>query len=117
MNTQLKMKICALAAEARRIRTDEKKWPGDSSVRSALRKRRTVTVRREARCSQLAYGLLRGRRYAQLETAGSRPVDWPRVAGLVTEYAERDNVSATQQVKEWAAPEGTASDHNERAVR
>ena len=102
MKTQLKMKICSLAAEARIIRREETKWRGDSSVRSSLRKHRTGVVRREARASQLAYGFLRGRRYAQLEKAESVRADWTRVASLVTKYGARDKAHATQQLNEWA---------------
>lgn len=103
MKTQLKMKICALSAEARIIRKEEKKWRGDSKVRNSLRNHRTSVVRREARCSQLAYGFLRGRRYIQLETANSIAADWGRVGSLVAKYGERDKTSAAQQLKEWAA--------------
>ena len=102
MKTHLKMKICSLAAEARIIRKEELKWRGDSEVRTSLRKHRTRIVRREARCSQLAYGFVRGRRYAQLEKPDSAPADWPRVAALVAKYAEYDKAGAAKQLSEWS---------------
>jgi hypothetical protein len=79
MKLYLKMKIMSLAAEARIIRTEEKKWPGEHAVRNGLHQHRIRDVRSEARHALLAYGFLRGRDYRRLERKAARAPDWERV--------------------------------------
>ena len=61
----LKVKIKALAAEARIIRREERRSSG--WLRDQLASHRMVTVRNEARASLLAYGFIRGKTLAQME--------------------------------------------------
>ena len=103
MRTHLKMKICSLAAEAKIIGKEEKKWRRDSNVRASLRAHRTGIVRREARHSLLAYGFLRGRRYGQLESADSTPANWTRVTALVAKYGDRDKQTSAKELTDWRA--------------
>ena len=113
MKTHLKMKICSLAAEAQIIRREEKKWPGKHAMRQSLRDHRLDVVRKETRCSLLAYGFLRGRLYKQVENSVrlvepqhgptvAKPIDWDRVAALVAKYGPLDKRDAAQQLAEWA---------------
>lgn len=82
MNPQLvylKVKIKSLAEEAKIIRAMEKKatkrnWTHveprlgyEFKIANGLHYHRTHDVRNEARASQLAYGFLRGKKYATLE--------------------------------------------------
>ena len=82
--TFLKVKIKALAAEARIIRFQERKSVGD--IRSALSNHRRGDVRRAARETLLAYGYLRGRTYAQVEASTNSTPNWKRVAAMVKRY-------------------------------
>lgn len=61
----LRIKIKSLAAEARIIRREELRTKGP--LREEMYQHRTQDVRLEARATQLAYGLLRGRTEQQLE--------------------------------------------------
>jgi len=84
--TYLKIKIKSLAAEARIIRQEEKKWPGTSDVRTGLHLHRVNEVRREARVALLAYGFIRGRAYEAIEFNAAVEPDWSRVAVLASRY-------------------------------
>ncbi len=53
MKTYLKIKISSLAAEARIIRREEQRWPGDHQIRTGLHEHRVIDVRREARSALL----------------------------------------------------------------
>lgn len=75
----LKVKLKALAAEARIIRSEEKKakrnktaiheigHPFGDLLINSLHHHRVVIVRREARATLWAYGYLRGRAFEQVE--------------------------------------------------
>jgi uncharacterized coiled-coil protein SlyX len=100
--TYLKVKIKSLAAEARIIRLEERRATS-TSLKCGLAEHRRGVVRREARLSQLAYGFLRGRALAAIESKrrpGNAP-DWKRVASLVARYASNASQAAT--LDEWRA--------------
>lgn len=104
--TFLKIKIKSLAVEARIIRFEEKRWPGESPERLGLHEHRTYDVRREARSAQLAYGFLRGRQYKQLENATRKRIDFRRVSELAYKYGnEKKKDALVDQLKAWAAKE------------
>lgn len=100
----LKIKLKSLAAEARIIRHEERK----GFLYAELRDHRIMVVRKEARHTLLAYGFLRGRTRAQIETS-KKPVDWAKVESMVKKYgavfggsfaeckAENDRVSSRFQ--------------------
>lgn len=124
----LKVKIKSLAAEAKIIRQEERKWlhsarrlqsritsepncgPGLSTRLSracdllgGLGRHRKFDVREESRASLLAYGFLRGRRYSQMEAKCYEPPRWSRVADLVKKYGPVGrNERPADLVKEWA---------------
>ena len=99
MRVYLKMKIMSLAAEARIIRREEKRWPGPSSARFGLREHRINDVRKEARAALLAYGFLRGRALREIERTHERSPDWQRVAELVKKYGSP--AQAKEQLPAW----------------
>lgn len=104
--TYLKMKIKSLAAEARLIRYEERKWRGDSATRAGLQSHRCSVVRREARAALLAYGYLRGRPYRALE-AGCHKAgepDWSRIARLVSRFGAKYGHAGADagRLKAWA---------------
>lgn len=101
--TYLKIKIMSLAAEARIIRREEKKWPGPHDIRTGLHLHRVHDVRDEARAALLAYGFIRGRAYAQLEANPRTTAVWQRAAALATKYGDRKVVYADFEA--WAAGE------------
>ena len=107
--TYLKIKIKSLADEARTIRLEEKKWPGEDPKRLGLYFHRILDVRQEARSAQLAYGFLRKRAYKQLENKTRKPLDHKRIAELIRKYgAEFSGVEKEllqKQVKAWAEQE------------
>jgi hypothetical protein len=88
MKDYLKIKIMSLAAEARIIRKEERKWPGPSDARQGLHRHRVIDVRRECRVANLAYGFLRGRSYRALEAKCYEEPNWQRVAELIRKYGQ-----------------------------
>lgn len=107
-NTFLKIKIMSLAAEARIIRREEKKWPGtvagsnSASIRAGLHEHRITVVRPEARVALLAYGYLRGRHYLRIENKASEAPDWSRVLTLVNKFGSAK--IAKEDLAAWADP-------------
>jgi hypothetical protein len=97
----LKVKIKSLAAEAVIIRQEERKNSG--ATRFTLHQHRVFDVRKEARCSLIAYGYLRGRPLASFEKSGSRKPDW----GNAERIAKRFSLTAfnQQHFREWAGIE------------
>lgn len=61
----LKVKIKSLAEEARIIRLEEHRAKGD--LREQLYLHRVINVRQEARATQWAYAIIRGKSRAQIE--------------------------------------------------
>ena len=107
MKTHLKIKSKSLAAEARIIRREEQRWPGDSAVRRSIHEHRVHVVRSEARSTHLAYCYLRCRKYRQVEPKcreNNRP-NWDRVAVLVAKYGGMDKRDASQKLAEWSSAE------------
>lgn len=103
MKTYLKIKIKSLAAEARIIRQEEKKWPGPSELRHSLHFHRIYDVRKESRAALLAYGFLRGRAYRQVEPHGELP-GWikARAVELAAKYGpEKDRKLVERRMSEW----------------
>ncbi len=83
MKTYLKIKLLSLAAEARIIRREEQRWPGEHHVRTGPHEHRILDVRREARSALLAYGFLRHRAYRTIEPKCHRAPGWKRTQQLV----------------------------------
>ena len=109
MKTYLKIKIKSLAAEARIIRAEEKKWPGQHPLRTSLRNHRLHEVRREARHALLAYGFLRGRPRAVVEAKARAEPSWERVLKLAEKYGGGDPQALRLRFEAWragAAPAG-----------
>jgi hypothetical protein len=103
MKTYLKIKIKSLAAEARIIRDEERKWPGQHPLRASLRKHRLRDVRAEGRYALLAYGFLRHRPLAAVEgTARSEPC-WERVQKLAEKYGGGDLSALRLRFEAWRA--------------
>jgi len=83
--TQLKVKIKTLASEAGHIRLEETRTHG--ALRCDLADHRRGVVRREARCSLLAYGFLRGRPYLTIEAENTRVTpSWPKIGKMVERF-------------------------------
>jgi hypothetical protein len=105
MKIYLKIKIMSLAAEARIIRKEERKWPGPSDARQGLHRHRVIDVRRECRIANLAYGFLRGRSYRALEAKCYEQPNWQRVAELIRKCGQPGlPVDAIRKaLKDWIA--------------
>lgn len=114
MNSFIKIKALSLGDEIARIRHEERKWLKQSRwCRRVLNGQvnRQVTVdpattqahalanfwglrshrlelRVEARIANLAYGFIRGRKYAQIENKVYTQPDWSKVVRLVEKYGE-----------------------------
>ena len=92
----LRVKLKSLAEEARIIRKEELKTWGQ--LRTELQLHRVGTVRHEARCTHLAYGLIRGRTLEQMEgnstrEATDRPIDWDKVKSMVKKYGPKEVIT------------------------
>src|SRR5262245_8468381 len=105
MKVYLKIKIMSLAAEARIIRKEERKWPGPSDARQGLHQHRVIDVRRECRIANLAYGFLAGRSYRALEAKCYEQPNWQRVAELIRKFGQSElPVDAIRKaLKDWIA--------------
>ena len=95
-----------LANETKSIEIAEaiKPLAGADTLFWGLRCHRTADVRNEARASLLAYGLLRGRKYARLEAKCEQEPPAKRIAELIRKYGPNDplrNVKHADMVKEW----------------
>lgn len=117
----LRVKIRSLAEEAKIIRSEERKISFEVKERHprrtlstekdpvffGLRQHRVEDVRREARASLLAYGLLRGRVYEQIERSCHEMPDISRVRDLVQKYGAdrnlpiRDKAAMAKFIEEW----------------
>ena len=102
---KLKIKLKSLAAEARIIRKEELKnkgkwaWQADS-----FWIHRTQHLRPITRATHVAYGLLRGLEYLQIEpTAKSQP-HWGKVKDMISKYSEwKDEKENLEKLKELIA--------------
>lgn len=104
MRTYLKIKIKSLAAEARIIRQEERKWPGPSDVRHGLHNHRVVDVRMETRSALLAYGFIRGKEYRKIETFCYSVPNGMRIAQLAVKYGgtrRANRVETENAVNAW----------------
>jgi hypothetical protein len=79
----LKVKIKSLAAEAKIIRTEERR---NKRARAGLAEHRKHTVRDEARHTLLAYGFIRGRRYTEIEPKCHHYPSWDLIWRMVKKY-------------------------------
>lgn len=81
----LRVKAKSLAEEARIIRREEKRSRG--TLREQLHLHRVQEVRREARDTYIAYGLIKGRTYDQIESPRKgNPARWSRVHSMYQRY-------------------------------
>lgn len=88
----LKVKVKSLALEAQIIRKEERRTHGE--LRAELHTHRVDVVRSEARHSCVAYGLIKGRRYEQMEVKPAKPIDWARVNKMLRRYGPAGMVAA-----------------------
>lgn len=118
--TYLKMKLMSLAAEATIIRKEsnkylyyarryERKHPGLIATRSrdtrlGLDLHRKNVVRKESRCSNIAYAFLRGRSYSQVEAKCYTKPDWEKVEKLIERFSGKDPREMKQKFSEWKEP-------------
>ncbi len=91
----LRVKVKSLAEEARIIRKEERRSRG--VIREMLREHRVLDLRREARSAHVAYALVKGRSYEQVERKAKTPPDWARVKRLIAKYGREG----------WNGPEVT----------
>jgi len=93
-NVELKIKIKNLADEARTIRTEERKVRGMD--RWSLQQHRKTVVRSAARCSQIAYQVIRGRDWMSCSSQNqyTRIKDWGRVVVMVKKYGSVETVES-----------------------
>lgn len=84
----LKVKIKSLAAEAKIIRQEE--FRSNLKTRDALYWHRIFVVRKEARATNIAYGILRGKSYNQIEQKAHSEPDWKRVKEMLKKYGSSD---------------------------
>jgi hypothetical protein len=96
----LKIKIKSLAAEANIIRFEAKKVNGEE--RCILNEHRKNQVRKEARHSMLAYGLLRGVPYSKMESKCNEAPDLKKINKMVLRFRIlKDNRLERVRDDEW----------------
>jgi hypothetical protein len=80
----LRIKLKTLVAEAHIIRKEEKRTWGQ--LRNDLHRHRVLTVRKEARDTHLAYGLIRGRTKDRIEAAAKSEPNWTNVHNMLMRF-------------------------------
>lgn len=80
----LRVKLKSLAEESRIIRKEERRT--DGMLREELHKHRVREVRKAARHTHLAYGLIRGKTPEQIEPNAVIPPDWKAVNAMIRKY-------------------------------
>lgn len=108
---ELRVKIKTLTAEAGIIRHEERK--ARNPLRAAyLSQHRRREVREWARSSQLAYGFLRGKRYAEIETGGATEPNWKDIRRIAIKFGRFDGLfkgamgawqQDVQELEDWLA--------------
>lgn len=88
----LRVKIKSLVAEAIIIRQEEKRAAKCQQIRNELTEHRKGVLRREARITYLAYGLIKGRSLEQIEKTSKTEPNWVRVREMIKRYGPKDFV-------------------------
>jgi len=88
MSTELKIKLKSLAEESRIIRKEELLSKPNIDKINSLHDHRIHVVRPVARATHLAYGLLNGLDYRQIENHNKTVPDWKKVEAMVKKYAD-----------------------------
>jgi len=114
MLSHLQVKVWNLAQEAHYIRSKEKKWKDRARAARAKAKdpkfsednfwsmrNHRMELRVESRCSQLAYGFLRGRKYHQMEDVAYSAPDWSRIENIAKRFSQDDPRLVIQSFAEW----------------
>lgn len=85
---KLKIKLKSLAAESRIIRKEELKNKGKWSYQAHdLHYHRVHYLRPITRATYIAYGLLRGMEYLQIEPTSKSQPDWNKVKAMINKYS------------------------------
>lgn len=86
--TKLKIKLKSLAAEARIIRKEELKNKGKWSWKAeSFHSHRVNRLRPITRATHIAYGLLRGLEYHQIEQTSKTTPHWGKVREMINKYS------------------------------
>lgn len=101
--TKLKIKLKSLAAEARIIRKEELNNKGKWSWKAeSFHSHRVNHVRPITRATHVAYGLLRGLEYHQIEPTSKTQPHWGKVREMVRKYSDlRDSKDNELKLDEW----------------
>lgn len=84
----LRIKLKSLAEEARIIRKEEHRSWGQ--LRNELHLHRVGIVRKTARDTHIAYGLLKGRTIEQIEHGAKTEPDWDAINKMLKKYGPKD---------------------------
>lgn len=93
----LKVKLKSLAAEARIIRKEERKTHGQ--LREELYRHRIDVVRRVARNTHIAYGIIRGKTIDQIEPSRQTEPDWDSINKMIMKYGPLNTEDRAKLVK------------------
>ena len=100
---QLRIKLKSLAAEARIIRKEELKHKGKFSYYAdSFHDHRVHYLRPITRATHVAYGLLRGLEYLQIEPTSKTQPDWDKVKEMIRKYSgfadKKDNLKKLEEL-------------------
>ena len=90
LTAEQKAKVYQLLRQERK----KKRGMGKFALFTELHQHRVIEVRRHARHASLAYGLLKGRRYEQMEQKCEQLPDWDEVARLIQKFGAPISVQA-----------------------
>ena len=90
----LRVKLKVLTAEAKIIRKEERRSRG--LLRDELHNHRVLELRRAARATHMAYGLIRGRSIERIEVAPRTPPNWSEVGRLLKKYGPLQPIQIPQ---------------------
>ena len=93
MSVELKIKLKSLAEEQRIIKKEERKRKGQWAYQvHNLRSHRVDYVRPIIRATHIAYGLIRGLTYEQIENSPKTSPDWGKVKDMLKKYGNKGDL-------------------------
>lgn len=94
---KLKIKLKSLAAEARIIRKEELKNKGKWAWQAeSFHGHRVGYLRPITRATHIAYGVLRGLGYHQIEPTSKSQPDWDKVRKMISKYSDYSDLKDNQ---------------------
>jgi len=99
MCVELKIKLKSLSEESKIIRKEENKRKGNWAYKAlSLWSHRVNYLRPIIRSTHIAYGLVRGLKYHEIENNSKSVPDWKAVKKMIVKYGNKDSLEAIDEI-------------------